>query len=147
MPGRPSAHFIYGSGKTLGAVRAALVLAGYVVPEQPAISACCAENGCAGCGRHWMLRAYDPPGKVARPGGCELARVARGAVYGGGRLLVVACQPGHVMPSVSPVSLAGEIRGYTFPVCPECGNWTVIYSKQESADYCTVCGWMSAQDD
>lgn len=50
-------------------------------------------------------------------------------------------------PGPPSMDLAGEIRGYTFPVCPECGNWTVIYSKQESADYCTACGWESEPDE
>jgi hypothetical protein len=40
-------------------------------------------------------------------------------------------------------SLAGEIRGYPFPVCPECGACAVSYHKTLSADCCGACGWTS----
>jgi hypothetical protein len=45
------------------------------------------------------------------------------------------------------MDLTGELRGYTFPVCPECGQWAVIYSRQEGADYCVACGWIDEPED
>lgn len=143
-------HFVYGPDRAvLDTVSADLELAGYLVPDAPAVCAYCTENGCAGCRQHWELTAYGPADKAAAPGGRDdilLACLVRGAVYDGGGSLVIT-YPDLGALDEPGMSLAGELRGYTFPRCPACGQWTVIYSKQESADYCTVCGWMSPPDE
>jgi predicted RNA-binding Zn-ribbon protein involved in translation (DUF1610 family) len=60
-------------------------------------------------------------------------------------MMTTPATPPEAADGVGPSwTLIGEIRGYTFPVCPDCGSWTVIYSKQEGADYCVACGWMAA---
>lgn len=41
------------------------------------------------------------------------------------------------------MSLIGELRGYTFPVCPECGAWAVTHNKYICSDICGNCGWIA----
>jgi hypothetical protein len=41
------------------------------------------------------------------------------------------------------MTLIGEIRGYTYPVCPECGAWAMYYNKSLSSDICGACGWIA----
>jgi hypothetical protein len=112
-------------------------------------------GGRPGRGGGWVYDLRDDAGDVVIFSACESelmpspdtpaspARPARQAADGTGPGLASDPSAASLAWRPPPMSLIGELRGYTYPVCPECEAWAMYYHPQLSSDICGVCGWIA----